>query len=942
MNGRRWAHLRRLALCWLCAFGLLHGAAASAQGLAPEVSRGLAWLQGQVRADGSLANEGSSVATGLQSRAEAAQTFKLLSAIPVSLTDAIAGETDDNTEYLARGIVSLALAGRDPSTLLAALAARQNSDGGFGGGPGFDSNALDTAWALIALRSSASLGVVPQALGYLGLAQAFDGSYSAPGRPDIEATAVAVLALGLYASQFDSFAAIARAVPYLLSQQSPGQQWGSSAFLTATAYAAIHDFVPLEPTATAVRGFLTARQGPEGSWDGGDPFSTALALRALMLSATAPANPTLGIVRGRVIDSQTRLSLDGVSVTLSGPSNPVPALTSAGSFEFRDIFPGTYTLQLSLNQYGVITFSTTLRPGQTVDFGAIALTKNGQATTGTVRGTVSDASTGLPVAGATVSLSSGQAATTDATGSYQISNITPANVIAVANKTGYASAPGSGAVVAGGTMIFSPSLVPATQSAGAAIEGVVTDAITHAPLQGAAITVTGSTQAGATTDVQGHYRIAPLNPGVITVSVVRAGYRSATSTVTVDPNATLQYSPGLQVPDNGRAKLFVVSNQGEGSTNQVFRYELTGPSSTPVLAFTLTHPSFDHPCCVAFNDTGDVLVVNRGNPTPGNGSVSRFSDAAGTPTFKDTFTAPTFSGPILATFRRGELFIAQRFGNDVLRFKFDAAGNVTSNGIITAGLGNTAPRGVIANPATGELFVTQCCGIDSINRYVFDANGNAVPNGVITGGGLNNPHDMAFSARGELFVANVNGNSVSRFLFDAAGNAFPNGQIVGNGLSGPLGLDFSPWGELFVANFLGSGGVARWLFDASFNAIPNGFFSTPVTLGDLQFLPSVPGVRGLVVDAANEQPLAGVTVQAIIGNSSRQLTTGPDGRFEIDGLPAGQAQVSFGLTGYLTQNFALQLSTLTDIDIGAVRLRKSDSGTLLPDLVVRSVDTQQV
>ena len=38
-----------------------------------------------------------------------------------------------------------------------------------------------------------------------------------------------------------------------------------------------------------------------------------------------------------------------------------------------------------------------------------------------------------------------------------------------------------------------------------------------------------------------------------------------------------------------------------------------------------------------------------------------------------------------------------------------------------------------------------------------------------------------------------------------------------------------------------------------------------------------------------------------IGNTSRQLTTRPDGRFEIDGLPAGQAQISFTLTGYLTQ-----------------------------------------
>ncbi len=936
-------HLARFGRAWLCSFGLLWAATAQTQALSPEVSRGLLWLQSQVQLDGTLANEGTSIATALQNRTEAAQTLKTLSTLPANLADAIVGETEGNTEYLARRIVSLALAGRDASALVSALSDRQNPDGGFGGAPGYDSNALDTGWALIALKSAKAFTPVSPALGYLIFAQASDGSYSAPGRPDVEATAIAVLAQRLYVSQFnDVIATIFRAVGYLLAQQSPVQLWGDSASLTATVYEAVHDFVPLEPTATAVRGFLMARQGSEGSWDSGDPFSTALALRAVLLASTAPANPTLAIITGKVIDSQTRLGLDGVTVTLSGPSNPILTATSAGSFEFRDLFPGTYTLQLSLDQYGVISFSTMLRAGQTVDFGAIALTKNGQATTGMVRGTVSDATTGLPLAGASVSLSSGQVATTDASGSYQISNITPANLIVIANKSGYASAPGSGTLVAGGTLLFSPSLFPVTQSTGAAIEGVVTDGTTHAPLQGAAITVTGSTQAGATTDPQGRYRIAPLTPGLITVSVVRAGYRSASSTVTVDANATLEYSPGLQPPSSGTAKLFVVSVQGEQSTNQVFRYELAGPTSSPVLAFTLTHPSFDKPCCLAFRETGEMFVVNQGTPSPGNfGSISRFSDPGGLPTFSATIGSGAFSAPHFATFKAGEVFVAQRFGNNVLRFTFDSTGFPVSNGAITAGLGNTAPRGVIAHPATGELFVTECCGINEINRYVFDALGNAVPNGVITGGGLNSPHDMAFSARGELFVANANGNSVSRFAFDAAGNAFPNGQIAGDGLNTPTGLDFSPWGELFVAS-QGAPVVARWLFDASFNAIPNGSFSTPVTLGDLQFLPSIPGARGVALDASNDQPLAGVTVQAIVGNTSRAMATGADGRFELDGLPAGQAQISFTLTGYLTQNFALELSTLTDIDIGPVRLRKANVGTLLPDLVVRSVDTQQV
>jgi hypothetical protein len=925
--------LRWLALCWLCAFGLLHGATARAQGLTPEVSRGLAWLQGQIQADGSLANEASSVATGLQSRTEAAQTFKLLSAIPVSLTDAIAGETDDNTEYLARRIVSIALAGRDPSTLLAALAARQNADGGFGGGPAFDSNALDTAWALIALRSSASLGAVPQALGYLGLAQAFDGSYSAPGRPDIETTAVAVLALRLYASQFNSFAAIARAVPYLLAQQSPVQQWGNSAFLTATAYAAIHDFVPLEPAATAVRGFLTARQGPEGSWDNGDPFSTALALRALVLSATAPANPTLGIARGRVIDSQTRLGLDGVTVTLSGPSNPVPATTSVGSFEFRDLIPGTYTLQLSLGQYGTVSFGTNLAPGQTVDFGAIALTKNTNATTGTVRGSITDATTGLPLAGVSVSLSSGVSATTDAGGNYQISNVAPGNLIIVASKSGYASASGSGSVLAGATLIFGAGLVPSTQGA-TALEGTVTDGITHAPLQGATVSVTGSTTATATTDSLGHYRIEPLNLGVITVSAFRTGYRSVTATATVVQNTTIQFSPALSA--TGAVKFFVVSGPVVDSPNVMYRYAMAGPADVPALDLTLTDPSLDRPCCLAFSDSGEMLVVNRGPQTSTiSGSISRFSNPQGTPAFRGTITSNSFSAPHFAAFRQGELFVAQRFGNNVLRFTFDAAGNATLSGTISAGLFGTGPRGVAVNPSTGELFVTQCCGVDRINRFVFDANGNASPNGIIPTAPGSSPHDLVFSPWGELFVTNGGIGKVARFVFDAAGNAIPNGEI----LEAAGGLDFSPWGELFATS---GNGFSRWVFDAAHNATLNGRISTPLPVFGIRFLPGVTSsIRGVVVDASSDQALAGVAVTASVAGTTRTFTTTGDGRFEFRGLPAGQAQLSFALTGYVGQSLGLQSSSLTDLDIGAVRLRKTSTAVLLPDLVVQSVDGRQ-
>ena len=150
--------------------------------------------------------------------------------------------------------------------------------------------------------------------------------------------------------------------------------------------------------------------------------------------------------------------------------------------------------------------------------------------------------------------------------------------------------------------------------------------------------------------------------------------------------------------------------------------------------------------------------------------------------------------------------MAQLGANNVLRLQFDRRGVAEPNGKITSGLCCAAPRGV-AFSSTGELFVTQCCGVSTINRFLFDASGNAIANGVISGG-LDNPQDLAFNRSGELFVANADSNSISRFQFDAAGHAIPHGQITGASLSGPAGIDFSPWGELFVGNAFLPGGVS--------------------------------------------------------------------------------------------------------------------------------------
>jgi hypothetical protein len=61
---------------------------------APEVDRAIAWLQAQPQADGTLAGESASIATGLQARAEALVALKQLATAPASVAQLVAQEPE--------------------------------------------------------------------------------------------------------------------------------------------------------------------------------------------------------------------------------------------------------------------------------------------------------------------------------------------------------------------------------------------------------------------------------------------------------------------------------------------------------------------------------------------------------------------------------------------------------------------------------------------------------------------------------------------------------------------------------------------------------------------------------------------------------------------------------------------------------------------------------
>jgi hypothetical protein len=87
----------------------------------------------------------------------------------------------------------------------------------------------------------------------------------------------------------------------------------------------------------------------------------------------------------------------------------------------------------------------------------------GGPTTGTLQGTVTDATSSAAINGATVTIVGGASTTTNASGFYQFTNVAAGTYSVTAAKTGYATGTNTGVVVtAGGTTTSDFALTPAT------------------------------------------------------------------------------------------------------------------------------------------------------------------------------------------------------------------------------------------------------------------------------------------------------------------------------------------------------------------------------------------------------------------------------------------------------------------------------------------------
>jgi sugar lactone lactonase YvrE len=525
----------------------------------------LSWLQTQQSPDGSY-SVSQSISTPFQATAEVITAQNLTShSIDPASVNFISSDSYTSTEYLSRKITSHVTAGNNSDELVSQLVALQNTDGGFGELGGYDSTALDTAFALSALKKAgfSNAAVIESSISYLLRQQQSDGGFPLkyPNESAVYVSAQVSIALRQFIFEYDIANAVTAANEFIFSRQVSGG-W-STDWETASALLAI---IPVTSDASRYvqqLDFLRTRQLADGSWHG-DVFETALAIQALSVASQVeiPSDPVFGndpvsgSISGRVSDANTGLPLSNVSVSLAQNTAMQAVSAGDGLYQLSDIAPGQYSVLFQRNGYGSVTQLVEVIAGKLVNQGTVNMTPVPE--TGMLYGTITDVLSGAPVAGASINVSgvSTVSVNTAADGSYSLA--LPAGTIAIdVIASGYQDLTASGTVVAGTAINFSPSLYlvnspPSDPVANqtVTIKGRVVDLDTQQGLSNAQISVNGAPL--MTTDALGDFQIDGILAGELAVEVSLSAYQSAGATTIAPAGSVINlgtiYLPKVQLP----------------------------------------------------------------------------------------------------------------------------------------------------------------------------------------------------------------------------------------------------------------------------------------------------------------------------------------------------------------------------------------------------------
>ncbi|MBJ6752397.1 carboxypeptidase regulatory-like domain-containing protein [Geomonas anaerohicana] len=370
------------------------------------------------------------------------------------------------------------------------------------------------------------------------------------GASDIYMTAVASAALQQFPQVTSIATAVNKASAYLVNHQNEDGGFGASgstAYETAVAYSALVAVSSSSPALSAAINYLTVTQSSDGSWQE-DPYSTALALKALHYSenkpAAPPAPPAGGVIVGTVVDAVTNVRVSGVAVVLADNSLNATTTDSAGNFTLADVPSGSHLLNFSRTGYASVSATANVVVNAVTDLGNVSMASS--YSTGTIAGSITDA-TGKPLGGVTVSVTGAWTgnAVTGTDGSYVFSFVTPGTVTVTVAKPGLTAMTGSGTVYARTTLYFSPRLSnsPPPVTTGTIVGRVIGSSYWEGPIlpldgePGVRITLSNGTYTEP--DANGYFIIQGISPNTYQTTVGKDGYATKIFRLVITPGSTI-------------------------------------------------------------------------------------------------------------------------------------------------------------------------------------------------------------------------------------------------------------------------------------------------------------------------------------------------------------------------------------------------------------------
>ncbi len=248
----------------------------------PHVNDGVNWLLAHQEPGGQWQDPFASAQRDTAAAVAALKRFSVASTNVAQGQLWLSQTRADNYDFLARKLLHL------DSLSPGEIEPMQNTDGGWGSGPGYLSNPVDTALVLRALtvQGGADSAAIEAAIAYLQSLQGDDGGWSnGQGLSMVQPTAFVLLALDAYRGQADVAlqSAVAEGLAWLTGMQNPDGGFGrnaSTVYESATALLTLKTAGTSQVVIDKTVDYILTQQGSNGSWSN-RVFETAIAVQAL-------------------------------------------------------------------------------------------------------------------------------------------------------------------------------------------------------------------------------------------------------------------------------------------------------------------------------------------------------------------------------------------------------------------------------------------------------------------------------------------------------------------------------------------------------------------------------------------------------------------------------------------------------------------------------------